>query len=210
MAWWQRQLGKTTRNRVIALLRREQHTVEELAAALGLTDNAVRAHLAALERENVVRQEGIRRDGAVGKPATLYGIAPDSSAVFSTAYAPVLGALLAEMRTRMTPRQIESILRRTGKRLAGALPARATFDERVRASANLLTGMGADAELVQTATGYEVRGHGCVLSKAVIECPATCVILEQLLRDACGADVKECCDRTSDRPNCRFTISPAA
>ena len=210
MAWWQRQLGKTTRNRVIALLRREQRTVEELAAALGLTDNAVRAHLSALERENVVRQAGVRRNGAVGKPATLYGIAPDSSAVFSTAYTPVLGALLAEIRSRMAPKQVESLLRRTGKRLAATLPARATFDERVCASATFLTGMGADAELVQTASGYEIRGNGCILSAAVAECPETCVILEQLLRDACGADVQECCDRTADRPNCRFTISPAA
>jgi predicted ArsR family transcriptional regulator len=210
MAWWQRQLGKTTRNRLIALLRRGQRTVEELAAALGLTDNAVRAHLAALEREDVVRQVGVRRDGAVGKPATLYGIAPDSSAVFSTAYAPVLGALLAEIRTRMTPKQVESLLRRTGKRLAGALPLRASFDERVRASATFLTGMGADAELVQTASGYEIRGHGCVLSSAVAECPATCVLLEQLLRESCGGEVTECCDRTKDRPNCRFMISPAA
>jgi predicted ArsR family transcriptional regulator len=210
MAWWQRQLGKTTRNRIIALLRRGQRTVEELAASLGLTDNAVRAHLSALERDNVVRQAGIRRDGAVGKPATLYEIAPDSSAVFSTAYSPVLAALLAELGARMTPREVASLLRRTGKRLARSLPARATFDERVRASANFLTGLGGDAELVPTANGYEIRGHGFVLSAAVAECPATCVILEQLLRDVSGGEVEECCDRTAGRPNCRFTISPAA
>ncbi len=210
MAWWQRQLGKTTRNRLIALLRRGQRTVDELAAALDLTDNAVRAHLAALEREKVVQQVGVRRDGAVGKPAILYGIAPDSSAVFSTAYAPALGALLAEISARMTPKQVESLLRRTGKRLARALPARATFDERVRAGVTFLTGVGADAELVQTASGYEIRGHGSVLSAAVVECPATCAILEQLLRDTCGGDVKEYCDRATDRPSCRFVISPAA
>lgn len=210
MAWWQRQLGTTTRNRVIALLRREQRTVEELAEALGLTDNAVRAHLAALLREKVVQAAGVRRDGAVGKPATLYGIAADSSAIFSTAYSPVLGALLAELRVRMTPRQIESLLRRTGARVASALPARATFDERVRASATFLTGLGADAELVQTGEGYEIRGHGCVLATAVAECPATCKVLEQLLRDVSGGTVKECCDRAGTLPNCRFTILPAA
>jgi predicted ArsR family transcriptional regulator len=210
MAWWQRQLGKTTRNRLIGLLRRGQRTVEELAAALGLTDNAVRAHLAALEREKVVRQAGVRRDGAVGKPAMLYEIAPDSTAVFSTAYAPVLGALLAELAAGMTPRQIESLLRRAGRRLARSIPPRATFDERVRGSAAFLTAMGADAELVPSGKGYEIRGHGCVLSSAVTQCPATCVLLEQLLRDVSGGHVKECCDRATGRPNCRFTIAPAA
>lgn len=210
MAWWQRQLKKTTRNRLVALLRRGPRTVEELAAALGLTDNAVRAHLAALEHEHVVQQAGVRRDGAVGKPATVYGIADDSSAVFSTAYSPALGAVLAELRDLMTPKQVDALLRRAGKRLATAIPARSTFDERVRAGAAFLTGMGADAELARTPHGYEIRGHGCVLAAAVAQCPATCVLLEQVLRDATGGTVTECCDRSTNHPNCRFTISPAA
>ena len=72
MAWWQRMFGGSSRGRVVALLRRGDRTVEELAAALGLTDNAVRAQLALLERENVVRATGVRRDGTVGKPATAW------------------------------------------------------------------------------------------------------------------------------------------
>lgn len=210
MAWWQKQLAKTTRNRLVALLRRKEQSVEELAQALGLTDNAVRAHLAALEREHVVAPAGVRRDGSVGKPATIYGITADSSAVFSTAYSPALGALLAELRETMTSRQVGALLRRAGKRLAASIPARAGFDERVRAGANFLTGMGADAELVKSGEGYEIRGHGCVLSTAVTQCPETCVFLEQLLREVSGGTVTERCDRSTDHPNCRFTISPAA
>jgi predicted ArsR family transcriptional regulator len=209
MAWWQRQHDKTTRNRIIALLRRGQRSVEELAESLGLTDNAVRAQLASLEREKVVARAGVRRDGAVGKPAALYGIAPDSSALFSSAYPPVLAAVLAELADRMTSKQLEGLLRRAGTRLAAVLPAHAGFDQRVRASATFLTSMGADADLVQTHDGYEIRGHGCLLSDAVSECPATCAVLEQLLREVTQGDVTECCDR-SGAPSCRFLISPAA
>jgi predicted ArsR family transcriptional regulator len=207
MAWWQRQSSKSTRNRVIALLRRGRRSVEELAESLGLTDNAVRAQLATLEREEIVRSAGVRRDGTVGKPATLYELAPDSSALFSSAYAPVFAALLAELGERLKPRQVDGLLRRTGRRLARAMPERATFDERVRASATFITGMGADAELVQTDGGYEIVGHGCVLADAVSECPGTCAILEQFLGDVTGGTVTEHCDRTG-RPNCRFSISP--
>ena len=46
---------------MVQLLRRASRTVEELAQALGLTDNAVRAHLATLERDGLVRQGGLRR-----------------------------------------------------------------------------------------------------------------------------------------------------
>jgi predicted ArsR family transcriptional regulator len=209
MAWWQRQSDKSTRNRIIALLRRGERSVEELAESLALTDNAVRAQLAALEREKVVGATGVRRDGGVGKPATLYGITPATSALFSSAYAPVLTAVLAELGARMTPKQVESLLRRAGHRVAASLPQRASFDERVKAGATFLTGLGADAELVQSGRSYEIRGHGCVLADAVKECPASCALLEQLLRDVTGGTVKEQCDRSGE-PSCRFAISPAA
>ena len=53
-------------------------TVDELASAIGVTDNAVRLHLTALERDGLVRAEGVRREGSVGKPATLYAVTPDA------------------------------------------------------------------------------------------------------------------------------------
>ena len=37
MRWWERHFGGSTRGRVVALLRRGPHTIEELAAALELT-----------------------------------------------------------------------------------------------------------------------------------------------------------------------------
>ncbi|MFL5607316.1 MAG: helix-turn-helix transcriptional regulator [Gemmatimonadaceae bacterium] len=205
MAWWQRQFGKSTRGRVVALLRRGDRSVEELAHALGLTDNAVRAQLVVLEREGVVRSVGIRRDGAVGKPATLYGVAPTASSLFSSAYAPMLSALLAVLGERLPPRQLVALLRDAGRRLAPTLPTGATFDDRARASAALLTALGADADLVQTSAGYEIRGHGCVLSDAVATCPATCRAVEELLSNVTGTAVRERCDR-ANQPQCRFVI----
>jgi predicted ArsR family transcriptional regulator len=108
----------------------------------------------------------------------------------------------------MSARQLDTLLRGAGRRLASTLPARATFAERVRAGAAFLTGLGADADLVQTSDGYEIRGHGCVLSQAVVSCPATCGAMEELLSEVTGARVTERCDR-SGQPNCRFLI-PAA
>lgn len=210
MSWWQRQTGKNTKSRMVSLLRRGSRSVEELAAALGLTNNAVRAQLTALEQEKVVQAAGIRHDGTVGKPATLYGIAPESSALFSSASAPVLAAILAELGRSLTPREVESLLRRAGARLALSVPAKATFDDRVKTATTLLAALGADTELIQTTDGYEIRGHGCVLTEAVVACPATCRVLEQLLRNVTGGDVEERCDRAGP-PACRFTIaSPAA
>jgi predicted ArsR family transcriptional regulator len=205
MAWWQRQFGGSTRGRIVAMLRREEHSVEELAAALALTDNAVRAQLATLERDGVVHSAGVRREGMVGKPATLYRVGSETTTLFSSAYAPLLSALLAELSDRLPARQLTAVVRAAGRRLAPAASANATLDERARAGAGLLADLGADAELVRTKEGYEIRGHSCVLSAAVTTCPATCGAVEALLSEVTGTRVQERCDRTRE-PRCHFFI----
>ena len=205
MTWWQRQFGKSTRGRIVALLRRGEHSVEELAHSLAITANAVRAQIVTLERDGFVGTTGLRKDGTVGKPATLYGLMQETEPVFSSAYAPVLGALLSELVVRLPSRQLDAALRAAGRRLAPAMPASASFAERVRAGAALLGQLGADADLVRVGKGYEIRGHGCVLSEAVKACPSTCRAVEALLSEVTGGAVREQCDR-SRAPNCRFLL----
>src|SRR5687768_6476515 len=105
-----------TRARIIALLRRGRRTVEELAGTLGLTDNAVRAQLQTLQRDGVAQAAEVRRDGAVGKPAVLYDVVPAAEPSFSTAYAPLVASLLAELRARSTPAELDALLRAAGRR----------------------------------------------------------------------------------------------
>jgi DNA-binding CsgD family transcriptional regulator len=62
---WDRKFFVSTRGRIVTLLRCTGRTVEELARALGLTDNGVRSHLAILERDGIVRQHGtVSHEGA--------------------------------------------------------------------------------------------------------------------------------------------------
>src|SRR5512135_2794287 len=53
---WNRWFFASRRGQIITLLRRSSRTADELAQALGLTHTAVRAHLAALERDGLVHQ----------------------------------------------------------------------------------------------------------------------------------------------------------
>lgn len=208
MRWWEKHFGGSTRGRVVALLRRGPHTVEELAAKLELTDNAVRAQLASLERDGVIVATGQRREGTVGKPATLYATAPASDTLFSTAYAPTLAALLAELGQRLTANELRTILKATGRRLAPADSAK-TFKARVENATRLLADLGADADVVAKSNGYEIQSHGCPLAQAVNAHPQTCRIVEQLLSEVTDARVHEHCDRSSDRPKCAFHIDAA-
>jgi len=204
MRWWERHFGDSTRGRIVAILRRGWRSVDEIAATLGLTDNAVRAHIATLERDGVVAAAGSRRDGSVGKPATLYGVAEGADTLFSSAYAPALSALIAELESRH-PGEVRSILRGAGSRLGPR--ASGTFAERVGDAASLLTELGADADVVETAEGYEIHGNGCALSQAVSSHPDACCMVEQILAEVTGGKVCERCERGQNPPRCSFLIS---
>jgi predicted ArsR family transcriptional regulator len=73
------------------LLRHGDRTVEELAQALGLTDNAVRAHLVTLERDRLVRQTGLRR--GTSRPAYAYSLTPAAERLFPKACGTLLRML---------------------------------------------------------------------------------------------------------------------
>jgi len=102
---WRKRLLESTRGRVLSRLRRSEHTVNELAAVLGLTDNGVRLHLDALQRDGLVEQRGVRREG-VGKPAYVYGTTPSAETIFPKAYEPVLNELLRVLETTHSPDEL--------------------------------------------------------------------------------------------------------
>lgn len=205
MRWWEKHFGNSTRGRIVAILRRGWRSVDELAATLDLTDNAVRAHIATLERDGVVAATGSRRDGTVGKPATLYGVAEGADTLFSSAYAPALSALIAELESRH-PGEVRSILRGAGARL-GLRAQGSTLAERVGSAATLLTELGADADVVETDEGFEIRGNGCALGQAVSSHSDTCCMVEQLLAEVTGGTVCERCERGQNPPRCSFLVS---
>jgi predicted ArsR family transcriptional regulator len=99
---WSQKFYETTRGRIVGHLRRASLTVDQIATALGLTDNAVRSHLTSLERDGLVQQR-IARRGGVGKPAFEYSISADAEPLFSQAYVPVLTQVLAVLRERLPP-----------------------------------------------------------------------------------------------------------
>ena len=95
---WRQRMLSTTRGRVLALLRWGPRTVNDLARSLELTDNAVRLHLSALERDGLVEQEGVRR--GIGKPAHVFQLTSEAESLFPKAYATLLGEVLGMVSER--------------------------------------------------------------------------------------------------------------
>lgn len=209
MRWWERQIGGPMRGRIIALLRRGASTVEELSAALGVTDNAVRAHLQRLERDGVVGTTGTRQGPGAGKPATTYRIAPEAEPSLSSAYAPVLTALLQTLAERTPPAELDALMRDVGRRLGTSQPKAGSLDARVRAAAALISSLGSEIDVERTPDGYLLRGFACPLAAVVRAEPSACLAVEELVETVVGVPVRERCDR-SDGPRCRFQVLASA
>lgn len=201
----------STRGQIAALLRRGVQTVEELAETLGLTDNAVRNHLAILERDGIVRHGGVRRGKGAGKPAVLYELHPDAEPIFSRAYQPVLAATLDVLVDELTAEQAAAILEKVGRRLGLSVGGHAsgTLEDRVAAAATALRSLGGEIDVVTNEGALQLRATGCPLSATVAHRPETCRAMEAFVSEIVGTPVRECCER-GERPRCCFMIQPAA
>jgi predicted ArsR family transcriptional regulator len=211
----------SSRAQILALLRRGERSVDELAAAVGVSDNAVRLHLATLERDGLVHAARLRRDGQIGKPATVYAVTRDGGDAHSKAYEPVLTSLLTTLAGRLDARGLSDLLRDVGRQLASKASVRARgergesgtrvddheLEAWVDEAARVLRAIGGDADVERTDTGFVIRAFACPLSRSVDACPPLCVAIEELVAGITGAKVKERCDR-SDRPRCTFAITP--
>jgi predicted ArsR family transcriptional regulator len=207
--WLERLLGET-QVRLLGLLRRSRHTITSLAQALGLTDNAVRMHIAALHRDGIVEPTGIQRDTG-GKPARLYGLTREGEELFPKAYAFVLGALVEEIvRTQGRERAI-ALLRRVGAQAAaGAQPGASTNPkQKLEAAAQVFRRLGTDASVEKTADGLRLQAYGCPLSAVTSGHPEMCQLGKALVEEVIGEPVTECCQR-GDHPRCAFELARSA
>ena len=202
---------ETTRGRVLRLLRGGDMTTDELAGALGLTDNAVRAHLATLERDGLVQAQGERREGRIGKPATLYAATPEVDILFSRAYIPLLTSLLSALGDRLTPKDLGELLEDVGGRLAeGITHPSGEMSQRVAAASNLLNQLGglSSVQENQEGKGYLIQSRGCPVALAVSDQPEVCEAIATLVSKLTGAEVRSCCQRKG-RPSCCFEVQEA-
>src|SRR5581483_8235735 len=94
----------------------ECRTVNDLAEALTLTDNAVRAQLTALERDGLVRQSGSRPGRR--KPNALYDLTPKAKQLFPKVYGVLLRHLLDVLKEGLSSNKLEGVARTVGRRLA--------------------------------------------------------------------------------------------
>lgn len=202
---WLATLAGETRTRVLRLVRGAARSINDLADALGITDNAVRGHVAALERDGLVRQAGSDR-ATGGKPARLYELTPEAEELFPKAYALVLAEFVRALRDEQGDEAAVAWLRRVGRRLgAGVVAPDADMAARLAAARAVLESIGGTAEVRAAEGGWTITAQGCPLAAVVSADPEVCALAESLVAEVTARPVREFCDRSA-RPRCAFRV----
>src|SRR4051812_18104889 len=90
----------STRGRIVLLLRESPKTVNDLAADVGITDNAVRAHLLSLERDQLVRSGGTVP--GTRKPHAIYELTENAREHFPRPYGSILKRFLSLLKVHIS------------------------------------------------------------------------------------------------------------
>lgn len=197
----------STRGRIVTLLRGETKTVNDLAAELELTDNAVRAHLLSLERDGLIKQSGMQR--GTRKPHFAYELTDEADNLFPKAYDALLNKLITVLKGQLPPAALEEIFREVGRSLAGKrapVGEADDFEKRADQALEALESLGGSARLVMEEEKLLIKSASCPLATAVTEHPEVCQLAEALLSEIIGGKVQERCDREGS-PRCRFELT---
>jgi predicted ArsR family transcriptional regulator len=184
------------------------NSINELITALGLSRNAIKHHLAYLEKHAWLETNTRARDktGTSGRPAVEYALNSTSEHLFPKRYPELLEAILSEA-------QAEGILKRLLSRVAdGMVKELEPHLGKLRGRARLLKLLEQIdygemlPELEAINNGWELRAHNCVYRATGMKFEPVCDLLPHVIEGATGWSAERpTCQRDGARA-CHFVV----
>ncbi len=189
---------ETTRQTILAILRRRKATVNDLTEQLGLAPATVRRHLDILARDGHIDVAQVRRQ--TGRPHYLFSISEAGEDLFPKHYVRITNRLIDEivaLETKETAdcngsQLAELIFEKMAQRLAQRIAPRihgSSLAERMRATTEALAEEGIIFDVEESDEGYLLLGHGCPCPRVANGNGQMCAHDQRLLSTLLGADV---------------------
>ena len=207
--------GKT-RRAIVKLLKTEGPADSaRLARRLRLTPMAVRQHLYALQRENLVTAE--ERPVPLGRPAKYWQLTNDADRLFPDAYAELSVALIDAMDQALGPEGVQRVLasrsEKQRKDYSARIPRSWTLDRKLQELARIRTEEGYMAEVQRDEEGgfLFIENH-CPICAAATACQGLCSTELELFRTVLGkgVNIERATHIVSGDRRCAYRVIPFA
>ncbi|MBF8670282.1 MarR family transcriptional regulator [Pseudomonas putida] len=196
-------LGRTQQDLLHALLLQPAGmSIDDLAQALAITRTAVRQHLAALERDGLVKRGATRPTGR--RPEQLHELTEHARELFPRQYPLLANLLIAEVAGLLGQEALLALMRQLGRKLAADLEHQVVDEARIVEHMN---NAGYEAQVFFRSGGEpQIVAHNCVFHHLAKAHPVVCELDLALIGALGGAEVshEECMLRGGQV--CRFAL----
>jgi predicted ArsR family transcriptional regulator len=194
---------ESTRGKIVLMLRAADRTVEELSKELGITDNAVRAQLLALERDGLAHQNGMAKGHR--KPHFNYSLTSEAEQLFPKPFDSLFIETIGALKKQFSRGKVLQVLRQTGSDIGARYkPAgKASMNVKLGAAAAAFKDLGGVATVSQIDGQTLISGKNCPLAAAVNVHLEVCKLAESMIGEILECSVEEICEREGS-PKCRF------
>ena len=203
-------LPATRREILIALRKRGEASVEDLAGSVGITVSGVRQHLTGLAATGFVTHRGVK--SGPGRPRHLYSLSAGAEALFPKYYSELTNELLSYVEDE-DPDALERIFERRRRRRVEGAAARLEgmrFPEKVAELARILDEDGYLADFEALPDGsYRITEHNCAILGVARRWGLACSTEIEFIRQALPeASVERVAHMMAGAHVCRYEIRP--
>jgi len=183
-------------------------TVENLSKGLGITDNAVRQHLTALERDGIVIKGETQSTG--GRPEYLYGLTTAGQELFPRHYSWFAELLISSVReeqgSEALRERLETMGRAVGRQVAIKLAEITDKAKRIRALSVIMRELGYQSSPIDRINEKlpAIEASNCVFHSLAQRYPEVCYFDLAMMSEVVDSDIihDECMVRSGNV--CRF------
>jgi len=176
----------------LLLQNKEGLTVEDLSKGLGITDNAVRQHVTALERDGLVAKGQTQSSG--GRPEQLYGLTSSGNELFPRHYSwfaeLLIDSLREEQGAEALRKRLAAMGKAVGRQVASRLAGAKDKAERIRALSGIMRELGYESGTIDPANEKlpAIEATNCVFHSLAQRYPEVCYFDLALMSEVVGSE----------------------
>ncbi len=182
-------------------------SIDELAAELEISRNAVKQHLVGLEKDRLVQEATLNSTG--GRPSRNYTLTEQGRNRLPKQYPWFCTLLLSELKSELGEQALRQMLWRMGVNLAQSLMpqfASKDFAQKQVALVELMQSLGYHAELQTTDTQPTIKAVNCVYHDLAQQHPELCEFDRALIATLLERPVEQTACMALQDCACKFRI----